>query len=397
MGVVWLLAACCFTLSCAQQFIMGIPASIAASTGVSVAAVGQLMTVFSISNAVGTPLLLAFVSRRIRPRGQLLLGLALLMLGLVAMALSDDYRVLVAARIVMGVGNGIFTCTAMATAAILASHGRQASAISNVILGFSAAMVLGMPIARTLDPYVGWHALYGILCAVAVLSAALVARFVPAMVGPEDETADTSGPTDAAENPASSLRSRFALLANPAVAPALMTMVLVNIGFSGYYTYVTPFLEGTFGTGAGTVSLVLLVSSLMSIVGSKGSGWLADHVGYKPTAVTALCIQILSLAVLGALHAVPLAVWVAMCAWVTADWGFNPAQNLMLTKLAGDDAPMVLSLSGSALQLGNAVGSALGGAFITVAPISALPFLAVCAISIALLVEVLVVFRRVEG
>ncbi|MBR2835152.1 MAG: MFS transporter [Coriobacteriales bacterium] len=385
MGVTWLLATCCFALGCSQQFIMGIPSDIAASLGVSVAAVGQLMTAFSLASAVGTPILLAGTSHKLTPRSQMLLGLGLMVLGLIAFSFISNYVTLLAARVVMGVGNGTFTSTAMAIAATSAKPGHQASALSNVSLGFSAAMVLGMPIARTVAPFIGWHALYGILSAVAVLIAFAIFKLVPNS-GREMLTAEKP-PT---------LKERFSPLANRTIVFALVVMVLINLGFSSFYTYVTPFLENTFGTADHTVSMVLLISSLMSIVGIKGSGWLADHTGCKRTATAALCVQILSLSVLGAYHEVGIVVWVAMCVWVTSDWSFNPSQNLMLTRLAENNASLVLGLSGSALQLGSALGSAAGGIFIETAPVGFLPFLSVIAIFIALMIELFFVFRGMK-
>ena len=150
----------------------------------------------------------------------------------------------------------------------------------------------------------------------------------------------------------------------------------------------TPFLENVFGEGSATVSLVLLVSAFMSAVGIKAGGSLTDHKGFQLTCRVVLIMQMVTLAGLSLLHSNPLGIWIFMCLWVMADWGFNPSQNLLITKLAGKDAPMALALSGSALQLGNAIGSAVGGAFITVAPIWALPLLSSVCIVATFILEV---------
>ena len=370
-----------FALGCSQQFIMGIPSVIAESCDATLAQVGQLMTAFSIASALGAPLLLARMSRTAQ-RNQLLVGLALLTLGMAAIACTSNYALLICARVVMGLGSGLFNACAMALASRLAPPGKQASALANMGLGSSAAQIVAMPLAQRACLYIDWHLLYAGLALFTLASCVLILRHVPAE---KDEP-----PHD------SSLRAHFAPLHNPLIVRALVVMVMLNVGYSSYYTYVTPFLEGVFGQGSATVSLVLLVSAFMSAVGIKAGGWLTDHKGYRLTCRVVLVMQMATLAALSVFHANPAGIWVFMCLWVMADWGFNPSQNLLITKLAGRDAPMALALSGSALQLGNALGSAIGGGFITVTPIWALPLLSSACIVVTFVLE-LGLLRRIPA
>lgn len=370
---VLILTLCSFALGCSQQFIMGIPGVIAASCDASLAQVGQLMTAFSVASALGAPLILARMSR-VAQRNQLVVGLALMAAGMAVMACTSNYAALIAARIVMGLGSGLYNACAMALASRLAPPGKQASALANMGLGSSAAQIVAMPLAQRICIYIDWHLLYAFLAAYVLVSCVLVLRRVPAEHG---EVARDG-----------SLRARFAPLHNPLIVRALVVMVLLNVGYSSYYTYVTPFLENVFGEGSATVSLVLLVSAFMSAVGIKAGGWLCDHRGYRLTCLAVLVMQTLTLAALSVFHASELGIWVFMCLWVMADWGFNPSQNLLITKLAGRDAPMALALSGSALQLGNAIGSAAGGGFISAAPIWALPLLSSACLVVTFALEV---------
>ena len=110
-----------------------------------------------------------------------------------------------------------------------------------------------------------------------------------------------------------SLRERFAPLANPVVAVAIVVMMVMNTGFAVFYTYVTPFLESAFGPEGHAVSTVLLVAGLMSIVGSKGSGWVSDRFGCTTTIPIALSMQGVCLLAVGLLYNVPMALAVALC------------------------------------------------------------------------------------
>ena len=368
-----ILTLCSFALGCSQQFIMGIPSVIAASCDTTLVHVGQLMTAFSVASALGAPVLLARMSR-VTQRNQLIVGLILLAAGMAVMAITSNYVILIATRVVMGLGSGLYCACAMALASRLAPPGKQASALANMGLGSSAAQIIAMPLAQRICIYIDWHILYAFLAAYVLISCFLVARRIPSNL----EEIEHDG----------SLRARFAPLHNPLILRALSVMVLLNVGYSSYYTYVTPFLDNVFGQGSPTVSLVLLVSAFMSAVGIKAGGSLTDHKGFQLTCRVVLIMQMVTLAGLSLLHSNPVGIWVFMCLWVMADWGFNPSQNLLITKLAGKDAPMALALSGSALQLGNAIGSALGGAFISVAPIWALPLLSSVCIVATFILEV---------
>lgn len=372
--VVWLLAICCFMLSCSQQFILGVPDRIAASAGVTLTEVGQLVTVFGLANALGTPLALVLTGRWAQ-RSQLVLGLSLMGLGMLVMGSTSNYATLVASRIIMGAGNGVFTATATAMATKLAKPGHEGAALSNVMLGFSLSQVLAMPMARSLSVYVDWHWFYLVLGVFAFGAAIALSRLLPGTVAAQAQA---------------NLRERFGPLANPVVAVALVVMLTMNTGFATFYTYVTPFLESIFSSEGHTVSTVLLAAGLMSIVGSKGSGWVSDHFGCTTTIPIALVGQCLCLLAIGLLYKTPTAMVVALCIWVAFDWSFVPAQNLLLTRIAGPSAPMAIALSGSGMQLGSAAGSAIGGAIILSAPISILPFVASACVACAIVLEVFV-------
>ncbi|MED4585845.1 MFS transporter [Brevibacillus choshinensis] len=63
-------------------------------------------------------------------------------------------------RIVLGVGSGVFVVTSYVTAANLEPVGRQAGAMSNVSMGFSASLVLGVPIGRFVAASYDWKVIF---------------------------------------------------------------------------------------------------------------------------------------------------------------------------------------------------------------------------------------------
>src|SRR6478735_8051091 len=113
-----------FVVGTSQFVIVGTLDKVAASVGVSVATAGQLITVFALGNAIGTPLVMVATSK-MDQRKQLLLALAIILLGAIGVITLPGFGLLMVSRILLGVGTGVFVVTAYGIAAKLAAPGRQ--------------------------------------------------------------------------------------------------------------------------------------------------------------------------------------------------------------------------------------------------------------------------------
>lgn len=156
---IYMLTLISFLVGTSQFVIVGILDKVADSVGVSVSVAGQLITVFALANAIGTPVFMMATSKMDR-RNQLLLALVIILLGIVSTLALPGFDFLMVSRIVLGVGTGIFVVTAYATAANLALPGRQAGAMSNISLGFSSSLVLGVPIGRVVAAAFDWKVIF---------------------------------------------------------------------------------------------------------------------------------------------------------------------------------------------------------------------------------------------
>ena len=360
-GLVWLLAVCCFILGSAQQYLLGVPDQIASDTGVSLSAISLLMTAYALVNALLAPVAI-MVTAKWSQRKQLIGGMVLIVAGLALMGLTNNFGLLIFSRGLVGLGNGVFVVTAYALAQSLAAPGKQASAMADVALGFSASSVLAMPIARALRDIISWHSAYLVLAVLGVVGIVAVMRLIP-----EIKSANAS----------SSAKDRLAPLANKAVVSALAGSLFVFMAFSVFYTYITPFIDTAMpDLGSGT-SVVLFGLGIMSLIGTKLCGVIADR--FSPRTAIEFCLVsiALMLAATFALEGAGYGVIPPLLLWMGAAWMFVPVQNVVLTDLAGEGSAMALSLSNSFMQMGNALGAPIAGAVIAVAPVMVLPLVAV--------------------
>ncbi|RPK14745.1 MFS transporter [Priestia endophytica] len=375
---IYMLTFISFVVGTSQFVIVGTLDKVAASVDVSVATAGQLITVFALGNAIGTPLVIVATSK-MNQRKQLLLALVIILLGIMGIIALPGFGLLMASRVLLGVGTGVFVVTAYGIAAKLAAPGRQGGAMANVAMGYSSSLVFGVPLGRIIASSYDWKIIFWGIGVFSLLAIFAVLRLIPSI-----------------ESEASvSLGKRLALLKNPRVALTLSVTFFVFISYSILNTYITPFLMVVIPTMKEKISMVLFAMGIASLIGSKVGGLLADRIGIVRTLIGSMAIHIISLALLSTVSgfgwvmvAIPL-----LMIWEIAAWTFGPTQNFNLVSLAPEASGIVLSLNSSFVQLGFAAGAGIGGIVAGRSSILEISWVGAISVVIALLIGVFS-FRR---
>ena len=374
--MILVLALSCFVFGCAYQYILGVPDQVAQIAGIDLSQVSLMMGVYGVCNAIGTPLLVMALTSR-GPKTLLLVSLALMAVGMAICAATPIYPVILTGRAVMGVGNGTFAATAYIAASRIAGPSRAASAMSNVALGFSASFVFALPAARMLRNIITWQQAYWVLVVAACIAFAVIALIVRVPDAP------SSSSVGRGRRSSDALR----VFRNPCVVLPLICTMLMFVGYASMNTYITPFMESVLPQPE-WVSGSLFAFGLMSMIGSKASGWAADRFGSASAVIGCVTLQAVTLVGLGLVTGSWPAALAAACLWTGISWGFLPAQNSFIMLNAGDEAAFAVSLSNSSLQLGSALGSFAAGAFITCMPLLAMPFVSAAFTACAVAAEI---------
>ncbi|MBN2910273.1 MFS transporter [Polycladomyces sp. WAk] len=362
---IYMLTLISFFVGTSHFSIVGMLDKIAASVGVSVSTAGQLITVFALGNAIGTPIVMV-ATARMNQRKQLLLALAIILLGIVSTLALPGFGFLMVSRVILGVGTGVFVVTAYSIAAKLAPPGRRGGAMSNVAMGFSASLVFGVPIGRIVAAAYDWKTIFWGIGLFSLLATFAVARTIPAMEG------EVAVP----------LSKRLALLKKPRIAITLGVTFLVFIGYSVVNTYITPFLASVMPMMEREMSVILFALGIASLIGSRLGGFLADWIGTVRTLLGSMAVQALALALLSAVSGWVIVTILLLMLWEIAAWTFGPTQNFNLISIAPEASGIVLSLNSSFVQLGFAAGAGIGG--IAVGGLSIMAITWISAVSVAL-------------
>lgn len=351
-----------FAIGTESFMIAGLLQLLAADLKVSAARAGQLVLLFALSYAIGSPLMAALFAR-VERRRLLFMGLAAFAAIALAGSLAQSFAQLAAVRIALGLTAGMFLPSASAVAASLTAPSLRGRALAVVTGGGTVAVALGVPLGAWIAGWGGWRAAYLLVAVLAALGALGLANGLPKQLRRE---------APAERSPA------LAAARQPGLLPALLITVLWATGGFSFYTYISVFLAQTLGFGAEGIGAVLCAIGVAAAVGTAAGGWAtdrfdADSVARAFALMLVLILGSLSLAAqaLSRSAAVPVIVMLAAL-WGFAGWGFGPAQAMRLIRLAPAQAPMTLSLNASAIYLGIACGSALGGLAIDAIGIGAL-------------------------
>ena len=345
----FILALGTFAIGTEGFMIAGVLPMLAQDLHVSLPAAGQLVTVFSIVYAIGSPLL-AIAAGRVERRTMFLGSLLLFALANALCGIATHYGLLLSGRVLAAIGAALFVPAASAAAAGLAAPEHRGKALAIVIGGQTVALAAGVPLGTWIAHAFHWRTTFWMVGVLALIAAALVRWRFPAM---------------AAAAPVR-LRDRLAPLGRPVIWTALLTTVCWGTGAFAVYTYIAD-VFGRLGATPRMISLVLLIWGVSSLAGSTLGGFAADRFGSSRTIPLTLAVLLAALASLSVLAAgqpsqqAVTAGIAAMVAWGVSAWSFNPAQQHRLIGLSGPSAGLVLSLNPSAIYLGSALGAAVGG------------------------------------
>ena len=367
MRRVLLLALGTFALGLDAFIVAGLIPDISRQTGVAEAEVGQMVTVFTLSYALSGPLLSSLLTWSAKTL--LLVSMVLFTIGNVASAVADSFGLLLVSRVVAGVGAGLYSPTAAASAAQLTRPENRGRALSLILAGLSIGTVVGVPIGLLLAEKLGWRSAFWWVSAIGVFATAAIAIFVPQL-----HVAASPG-----------FKARMATFTDRRVTPIVVVTLLFNIASLGLYTYVAPILHAT--AGISSPAAYLWVWGLGGIVGAVAIGTLVDRTT-SATRVMPLVIGLLILATAAITPAGSSAVLlaVAMACWGAAGFASPPPQQHLLLERAPDRGAVGVAVNGSAIYLGSAIGSALAGAALYAGlSVKALPPIAAAVAALGLL------------
>ncbi|ORE91831.1 MFS transporter [Aurantimonas sp. 22II-16-19i] len=341
------LAVGAFAIGVTEFAPMGLLPAIADDLGVSVPAAGLLISAYAIGVMIGAPLMILTTGRV--PRRTLLIGLAAIFtLGNVLSAVSDNYGMLLFARIVTSLNHGAFFGVGSVVAASLVAPGRRAGAVAAMFMGLTVANVVGVPLATFAGEHFGWRASFWGIAGLGVATMAALRLSLPAL-------AASKGGNALAE---------LRVLIRGEVLGALALTVLGSSAMFTVFTYIVPILREATGASLGFVTAMLVTYGVGLTVGNWLGGRFADRSVDRTLIVTLASLSAV-LAAFALLMSSEPASAVLIFLWGVASFALVPPLQVRVMGAAADAPNLASAVNIGAFNLGNAIGAALGGGVIS--------------------------------
>ena len=375
------LASGAFVLGAAEFVMMGILPQAAAAMGVDIPTAGNYISSYAIGVCVGT-LMLVF-GRRVPPKKLILLFMAITLVGNLLSAVALNSPMLIVGRFISGLPHGAFFGTATLIAKTLADKGKEAQAVSMMVTGQTVANMLGVPAGTMMAEFMSWRLAFGILAAWAAMTVVLVLTWVPRVEPIRD----------------AGLAGQFRFLKKPGPWMVLIAVFTGNAGIFCWWSYVSPWLTEVGGYASGVVPLLMMLAGFGMVVGGLVGGRICDRWRHAGTAALGQAISGVGLLFVFLVPGSPV-ICAILTFWIAFGLFFVSSPQQLLMAEAGKGGGELLG--GATVQVafnfGNAVGSIIGGAMLTVSGMNyhypALGGLPLAVIAVALLV---LFSRRYEG
>lgn len=327
-----------------SEFIpIGLLSDIAADFSITESNAGMLITVYAWVVALASlPLMLTFAKTENK---RLMLGItALFIVSQALSGISKDFYMLMISRIGVACAHAIFWSIVTPYAVRIAPEGKKSAALSIIVCGSSIAMIVGMPIGRTIGLLMGWRATFLVIGAAAAVIFLFLAFLLP------------KAPSDSSI----SLRKLPALIKSPALLSIYLITVIAITGHFTAYSYIEPFLAQTAGLSETWITLILTIFGFVGLVGSFlfAKCYDAHRKLFIVFAVCGLCVSMLMLQVMS----FSLASVILLCVfWGTAINFYNLAFQSEIIRNAPQGSAVAMSIYSGIYNMGIGSGALVGG------------------------------------
>ena len=326
---------------------MGLLPLISADLGVSIPVAGLLVTAYAVGVMLGAPVMTLTTGRI--PRKNLLIGLmGIFTLGNLLSALSTDYWMLLAARLVTSLNHGAFFGVGSVVAASVVPENKKAGAVATMFMGLTIANVGGVPLAAWIGQIAGWRMAFWGITGLGLVAMVALWCALPRI------KADTN----------INMRDELRVLRRPAVLLALTITVLSSGAMFTVFTYIAPILRDATHVSTQFITAMLVLYGLGLTVGNWLGGRFADR-SVDGTLIAVLIALTLLLVLFAVTMQWPLPAAITIFAWGMATFALVPPLQMRVMNTAADAPNVASSINIGAFNLGNALGAALGGGVIS--------------------------------
>lgn len=351
-----------FTLSMSSTLFNGILDKIAVELSIPLSKTGYLSSFYAYGAGIGVPIFLIVFrkyNRSILLKTMLFLNIIVTCLSLIA----PNFTLLLMMRFLMGLTGNSYGVLATSNIAALSPKDKVGKNLSLLITGGASALMIGVPLTRTLVAMYSWQKIFIVLVGIMLCAWIYFLLNLPNHIDVEFH---------------SDLKVELGLLKDKQVQLVLICSIINFIGYGAFYTYITPYLVTLFPQFDRTMSVILSLIGFCSFSGNLIGGIVCDCVGYKKALMLGTFVQILTGVCIVFTQNSAYSNLLFSLLWMFTGWFIGLQINTGIAVVTQSKSSLMISLNGSCISLGQAAGVSVASMIINQFTISKVIVLSLC-------------------
>lgn len=253
-----------FSLCTGEFAIMGLLSTLSTAFNKPETSAAHLISAYALGVVIGAPIMV-FVGVYLKKRKLVIFLLSIYTAANLLSLLAPNYETLLISRLIAGFPHAAYFGVAAMIAASMAPFNKRGKAVSRILLGVTAAILLGAPGATYLGQLLGWRSVFACITIFGLGSLYLVYHHAPEIEN--ERRLDISAELKSFKS-----------------AQIWFALAIGAVGFSGMfgvYSYLAPTLLNVTNISENWIAPMLVLFGIGTMIGNFAGGWLYDKYQFK--------------------------------------------------------------------------------------------------------------------
>ncbi|WP_026950984.1 MFS transporter [Algoriphagus mannitolivorans] len=277
-------------------------------------------------------------------------------IGTLGCALSPNYPILLAARVISGVFGGLTSALILAIIGDVIPYEKRGSAMGLVMSAFSFASVMGVPLGLFLASLSDWHTPFYILGGLSILALGMIVKFIPNIAGHLNQEIQRPSPIQVISR----------VTGNSNQMRAITLSIMMMFGQFMIIPFLSPFNVANVGFSEMQLTYIYIAGGGFTIFTSPWVGKLSDKYGKLKVFTIFMVLNLVPIGIITHLGVtpIPFVLMITTMFFVTSNGRYVPAAAIITGTAKPENRGSFLSFNSAVQQIAAGFASLIAGLII---------------------------------